>query len=94
MLADQGQGVGQREDDQVVLLVGRPQVRPAVVDVRDPRVLVRVVGVILHADLLDGRVDLHGVHVARAVGQGDGHVGAAARPHDQHLLVGLPGNQL
>ena len=44
---NQGQRVGQCEQDQVVLLVGVRQERTAVVDVRrDPRVLVGVVGVV------------------------------------------------
>ena len=47
LLADQRQRVGQREDDEVVLLVGRAQERAAVVDVAgDARVGVRLVGVV------------------------------------------------
>ena len=47
---DQGQRVGQGEQDQVVLGVGGLQERPAVVDVPgDPRIVVGVVGVLLDA---------------------------------------------
>ena len=78
--ADEGQRVGQGEDDQVVLLVGGAQEGPAVVDVaRDPRIVVGMQGVMRHADLLDGRVDLDGVDVAGAVAERDRDVVARCR---------------
>ena len=65
--AHQRQRVGQREEDQVVLLVRACQERPAVVDVPgDPRVLVGLVGVAVDADLHDPRVDVDRVDVACA----------------------------
>ena len=41
---------------------------------------------ILGPDLLDGRVDLHGVDVLRALRQGDGDVGAGPRADDQDVV--------
>ena len=78
--ADQHQGVGQGEQDQVVLRVGLLEERAAVVDVGEhPRVLVGAVGVAFPPDLQDARVDLDGVDVLGALGQRDRDVAAASR---------------
>ena len=83
----QGEGVGQREDDEVVLLVGALDERATVVDVeRHPRVLVRVVGVLLLADLGDARVDLHGVDVLGALAQRERDVGAGTGADDEDVV--------
>ncbi len=84
---DEGQRVGQGEEDEVVLLVVARQEGATVVDVdADARVVVGLVRVDLAADLLDPRVDLHRVDVLRALGQGEGDVGAGAGAHDEHAV--------
>ena len=94
--ADQRQRVGQREDDQVVLLVGAAQEGAAVVDVaRDARVLVGLVGVLVDADLLDARVDLDGVDVLarRGPARAPRRCRCRRRRSARSSYV-LPGNQL
>ncbi len=79
------QRVGQREQDQVVLLIGLLQERTAVVDVHaDPGVLIGVIGIVLRAEALQRRVDLDRVDVRRALRQRDGDIGARAGADDQH----------
>ena len=39
----------------------------------------------LASDLVDARVDLDGVNVFRAGGEGDGHVAAVARAYDENV---------
>ena len=86
--AHQRQGIGQREDDQVVLLVGVAQEGAAVVDVpRDARILVGAIRVLRDADGLDLGVDLDRVDVLGAVRQRLRHVAATAGPDDQHVVV-------
>ncbi len=68
LAADERQRVGQREQDQVVLLVGPLEERPPVVDVdADARVVVGSLGVTLGADLLQPRIDLDRVDVLGAL---------------------------
>ena len=82
---DEGQRIGQREQDQVVLLVGLLQERAPVVDVHaDARVLIRVVGVVLRTEALQRRVDLDRVDVRRTLRQRDRDIGARPRSDDQH----------
>ncbi len=88
----QGERVGQREQDEVVAAVGALQEGAPVGDVGgDARVVVRPVGVLRAAELAQFGIDLDGVDPAGALGQRDGHVGAAARAHDQHVLRGRHG---
>ncbi len=92
LLADQGQRVGQGEDDEVVLLVGVAQECTAVVDVgADTRVVVGPVRVAGLADLEQLWVDLDGVDMTRAVVQRQRDVRAAARSDDEHLGIGPVG---
>ncbi|MFN8518307.1 MAG: hypothetical protein U0667_02710 [Chloroflexota bacterium] len=91
-LADQRQRVRQGEDDDVVLLVGAAQERAAVIDVAvHPWVVVGLVGVVLDADLLDARVDLHRVDAldVRVVGEQQRHVRARPGAHHQRGLEGV-----
>ena len=86
--ADQGQRIRQGEDDEVVLLGGAPQEGAAVVD--DPGhagIVVRAVRMVANADLLDLRVDLDRVDVARAMLERDRDVRAGARADDQDPVV-------
>jgi hypothetical protein len=84
---DRGQRVGQREQDQVVVLLGVLQEGPAVSVVQGhPRAVVRVVRVLALAELDQDRVDLHRVHVLRALGQCHRDVVTRAGPHDQDVL--------
>ena len=89
LAADERQGVGEREQDQVVLLVGPLEERPPIVDVdADARVVVGVLGVTLGADLLEAGVDLDRVHVPGALGQCDRHVRPRPGADDQDVLEG------
>ena len=64
------QRVDEREDDEVVLLVGRPQeVSRVVVDSRDTRIGVRPIRMVREAEPHDHRIDLDGVHVRGAMVQ-------------------------
>ncbi len=83
---DERHRVGQREDDQVVRVARALEERASVVDLHvDPRVVVRVIGVPLLADLVDPRIDLDGVDVLRALRQREGDVGARTGPDDEHV---------
>ena len=66
--ADERQRIGQGEDDEVVLArsLRRRNARPSSMMRRDPRIVVRTVRVVADADLLDLRVDLDGIDMARA----------------------------
>ena len=80
-----GQRVGQREQDQVVVLRGVLQEGAAVIDVRgQPGAGVGVVRVHV-AEPHQQRVDLHRVDVPGALGQGDGRVVARPGPDDQDV---------
>ncbi len=82
-----GQRVDEREDDQVVLLVGRPQVVSCVVvDPRHPRIGVRPIRMVGEAQPHDHGIDLDGVHVRRAVLQRGRDVGAGPGAEDEHVL--------
>ena len=87
LAADERQGVGEGEQDQVVLLVGPLKEGSPVVDVdADARVVVWVLRVTLGADLLEARVDLDRVHVPGALGQRDRHVRPRPGADDQDVL--------
>ncbi len=83
----QGQRIDQRVHDQVILSMsscggssGRRRVD------RDPRVAVRLVGMMAPSQLVEHRVDLDGVDVARHHGQRRGDVVSRAGPDDQHVF--------
>ena len=81
-----GQRVGQREQDQVVPLVRVLQVGPAVFDVHaDPAVLVGMTRVHLAHPEQQQRIDLDGIDVPGALGQGDRDVVARPGPDDQDV---------
>ena len=76
-------------------LRGVLQVGPAVSVVRGhPGAVVRVVGVLALAELDQDRVDLHRVHVLRALGQGHRDVVTGAGPDDQDVLQRRAGHVL
>ena len=86
---EQGERVGQGEQDRVPLLIGRFEERSTVGDVGvDARVVVGAVGM-RPADVEQVTVDLHGVHGRRPAGQGDGHVVARPGADDQHVSRAL-----
>ena len=77
------------------LRVGALQERAAVVDVPGhPRVVVGLVGVLLHADLQDPRVDVDRVDMVGALAQRDRDVGAGAGADDQHVVERVAGRPL
>ena len=79
------QGIGEGEENQVVLLLGALQERPTIVrDAADARILVRVVGMELCTELLELRIDVHGVDVAGALQERDRDVATAAGPRSGH----------
>ena len=83
--------IGQGEDHEVVALVGVGQEGAAVVDVSgDALAVVGPVRVPLDADGLDARVDLDRIDVPRAPLEGQGHIRAASRADDQHLVERPP----
>ena len=64
------EGVDERVDDQVVMAVGLAHETAPIVDVNGhPRILVRMVRVLRATDVVDCRVDFHGVHGFGAVGE-------------------------
>ena len=85
LAGDERERVGEREQDQVELLVGPFEEGAAVVDVRGhPGVAVRLLGVEVPADALEHRIDLDGVDRRGAFAQRDGDVVAVARTDDEH----------
>ena len=89
----QGQRVGQREQDHVVLRVRLLQEGPAVVDVHgDPGILVGMVRVQPPAQLVELGIDLHRVDVLGAVQQGVGHVVAGTGADDQDVVQRVRGS--
>ena len=87
MRADERQRIGQREDDEVVLVGRAAHERATVVDVdADPRILVDALGMEVAADLGELRVDLDRVDVRRAVVQRQRDVRAAAGADDQDVV--------
>ena len=85
----QDQRVDERVDDEVV-----PSVRPAheaaaIVDVHgDARIRVRLVRMIAPAQIVDGRIDLHGVDMLHAVTKRGGDVVSGPGADDQHVGEG------
>ena len=93
--AHEREGVGQREEDEVVLPVGARQEGAPVINVRrHPRVGVRLVGVLFDADLLDTRIDLDRVDALSATRERERHIGACSRADDQHVAQGIVGSPL
>ena len=48
---------------------------------------------LLLADAEDLRVDLHRVNRSCALGEGERHIGAAPRPHDEHPIEWMAGGE-
>ena len=81
----QDQRVDQRIDDEVVFLFGRAQEVPSVIKVgHDTRVRIGLVRMMMDADVLDDRIDLHRVDALHAVAQRVRQIvaGAGADHHD------------
>ena len=86
-------GITQVFDRQVVFFVGLAHEAAAVVEVdADTGIIVRLVGVIPLADLVDGRIDLDRVDVLRAVQEGVRHVVTGARADDQYVAERVAGS--
>ena len=95
LAGEQGERVGQGEQDQVVLTLLSLDKGPAVVDMdRHPGVLVRMARVVARAEVLDDRVDLDRIDVLGAVGQRDRDVVAVPGSDDEdsveRRLVDVP----
>ena len=89
------QRVGQRVQDEVVLLLGVLQVLAAVADMDgDPRVLVGVGRVILPPDLHEHRVDLDRVDMPGSLGEGDRDIVPVPGPDDQDVAQARAGDVL
>ena len=89
LVAHQRQRVRQGEHDEVVLLVRAGQEGPSVVHVSSDTFVVKgPVGVSLHPQGQDARVDLDRIDVPGTSRQGQRHIRPAARTHDQHVVVG------
>ena len=90
--ADQRQRVRQCEKNEVVLAVRAFEECPPVIRVHlHPLVGVRPVGVLLHADLENSRVDVDGIDMAGLFAQRDRHVGSGPRSDDQNVIEGISG---
>src|SRR5947207_4948635 len=79
--------IGQREDDQVVML-GRilQEVAPIIHDLLHSWIAIRVVRVELLPELQDQRVDLHSSNRLDAVGQRRSGIGSAASAEDECVV--------
>ena len=83
----QRERIDQREYDEVVLLLGRPQIVPRIVGHHGhARVPVRPIRMVLSPQPHDDGIDLDRVDARRAVLQGRRHVRARAGAEDQHVL--------
>jgi len=83
----QDQGVHEGIDYKIILAVGRAQKMPAIVQMGNyPRVLVRMVGMVMAANILDDRIDLDGIQ-AHLI-----YVGPAHTSGD--LIVHLPAERI
>src|ERR1035437_8690022 len=84
---DQGQAVGEGKHDEVILLSGVLEELTAIGDVNaDPRVLVRLVGMVVETDLVELGIDLHRVNVLGAVSQSNSDVVAVAGADDEDVV--------
>ena len=84
--------VGQREKNKVVLAARAFEECPPVIRVHlHPLVGVWPVGVLLHADLENSRVDVDCIDMAGLLAQGDRHVGPGPCPDDQNVIEGISG---
>ena len=84
---EQRQRVGQREQDEVVVVLRLLDEGAPVIDVdAHARVLVRPARMERLAERLDLGIDLDGVDVLRALGERDGDVVAVAGSDDQHVV--------
>jgi len=87
LAAEQGECVGEREQDQVVTTRRLVEEGAAIVDVNTyARVLVWTVRVVEGSEVLDLGVDFHGIDVPCPHGEGDGDVVAVSGADDQHVV--------
>src|SRR5439155_3242583 len=83
----QREGVGQREQDQVVLPAGSLEEGATVLDVlMHPRVGVDVIGVVQLAELIQLRVDLYRVDALCSPREGDAGVVPTTGTDDEHVV--------
>jgi hypothetical protein len=78
--------VDERVDDEVVLPMRLAHEASAIVDVNgDSRILVRMVRMFFPADVIDGWIDFHGVHVLRTIRQCRRDIVARSGADNQHV---------
>ena len=86
----QDQRIDERVDDEIVFLIGRAQEMASVIEMRhDARIAVRMIGMVVAADVLDDGVDLDRIDVLGAEFQRVGEIVARPRADDEHVLKGL-----
>src|SRR5437879_5651624 len=80
LAGNEREGVGQREQDEIVTLLCALQEGATVVDVHiDARVLVRGIRMHLLTDLLDTGINLDRVHVGRPLSERESHIVSSSR---------------